>query len=715
MPLLARVPKERAVPRRARTEAGATADHRRRFLDALRRTPIPTAPPLHDPHLEALGLNLLALALRLEHIDRMTEALTLADSTHMARSVSVDIDTDVLTPEQKWALRSDPDGASGPPAAVWLPISRYSRTDKAAVVVRDAAGNVVPRMPMVETAQALIQGMCKAFRMFLTSDRRTEDPHALLHAVRHNANRSRWLVEATIGELITGGGRDRSPVPPKRSPGRATDSDSIRDKAARAIEELFESGSPFLRLLDVASQDFLLVVEVSTRKAQSFLQYDAPVIPARSHQLRARNAFARWLGFRHEFTVRYATLIPRAVKSYHVTLEVPPEIQVRRFFMTSDVDSPALRSLVDDMRAVSASYDELRAVTPKLLELELQGIASQLAEFGRRRYRDLESFMSYIEDRYATFSPRPPRFPAWTEVDTPETGLASDRPMVTRLARFSHLYETGHYPKLADGLITREVLDRLADELEKAQVDQDVHVDNDPRENAGHAHWQRRPFGFDPQPVEPVASTVYAALVDDPPSLATNVSKLLLAVLVLVAGFGVVLESSLFSGVPLLGDLNASFRPSTDGADTPMSSADAVVTMLLLVPGLLLSRLDIPSNKTVLGQLRLFPRYVAYTSVVIAGMLALFVAAGRKEALEGPFRFGMVALLVLFLLVGADSVGKAIKRRRRVPVNRISPMWLIAEIRRRPVWHWKRLRAEFSTIGSDHADNHAGNHADDHA
>jgi hypothetical protein len=103
----------------------------------------------------------------------------------------------------------------------------------------------------------------------------------------------------------------------------------------------------------------------------------------------------------------------------------------------------------------------------------------------------------------------------------------------------------------------------------------------------------------------------------------------------------------------------------------------------------------------VLGQLRLFPRYVAYTSVVIAGMLALFVAAGRKEALEGPFRFGMVALLVLFLLVGADSVGKAIKRRRRVPVNRISPMWLIAEIRRRPVWRWKRLRAEFSTLGSD--------------
>jgi hypothetical protein len=691
-------------PSRLPGELTDTADptgHLRRFLSALRRTPIPTAPFPHDAYQEALGLNLLAVALRLEHIDRMTEALTLADSTHMARSVSVDIDTTVLTPEQKWALRSDPSGASEGPSPVWLPISRHSRSDVAAVIVRDAAGSVVPRMPQVETAQALIYGMCKAFRMFLSSDRRTENPAELLHAVRHNANRSRWLIEATISDLISGGGHHRGPEPPRHTNGRPTDSDSIRDKAASAVEQLFQPDSPFLRLLDVATREYLLVVEVPTTKAQSFLRYDAPVLPARTKNLRSRNTFAPWAGFRHEFTIRYATLIPRAVKSYHVTLEVPPEIQVRRFFMTSDVDSPALRELVDDMRAVSASYDELRTVTPKLLELELQGIASRLAEFGRRRHRDFVSFMTYIEERYATFRSRPPRFPTWTELDAPDTSLAPDRPVVTRLAQFSHLYETDHYRKLADGLITREVLDRLADELVDAQVGQDIHVDNDPRENAGHAHWQRRPFGTDPQPVEPVASTVFAALVDDPPSLASNVSKLLLAVLLLVVGFGVVLEPTLFNGVPVLGALNESFHPDTAGGTAPMSAADAVVTMLLLVPGLLLSRLDIPSNKTVLGQLRLFPRYVAYTSVFIAGSLALLVASGREDALGVPFVYGMVALLVLFLLVGVDGVAKAVKRRRRVPVNRISPMWLIREIRRRPVLRWKRLRAEFSTIGGD--------------
>ena len=688
------------MPTRAR-QGVQEADHLDRFLSALRRTPIPTAPPQHDGYQEALGLNLLALALRLEHIDRMTEALTLADSTHMARSVSVDIDTNVLTPEQKWALRCGVGGGGTRPSAVWLPVSRQSRTDMAPVVVRDAAGNVVPRMPQVETASALIHGMCKAFRMFLGSDRRVEDPDAVLHKVWNNSNRSRWLIEATISDLISAGGRRNGHLPPYSPGDRATDSDSIRDKAAAAVRDLFQPDSAFLRLLDVASQEYLLVVEVPTFKAQTYLRYDAPVIPARSRDIRARNAFLRWASFRQEFSVRYSTLIPRAVKSYHVTLEVPPEIQVRRFFMTSDVDSPALRSLVEDMREVSANYDELRAVTPKLLELELQGIASRLAEFGRRRHRDLESFTSYIEERYGTFSAQPPRFPAWAEVSAPEESLVPDRPVVTRLAQFSDLYETDHYRKLADGLITRETLDRLADELVEAQVDKDIHVDNDPRENAGHAHWQRQPFGTDPQPVEPVASTVYAALVDDPPSLASNVAKLLLAVLLLVFGFGLVLEPTLFAGVPLLSDLNEQFRPSTDGADEPMSSADAVVTMLLLVPGLLLSRLDIPSHKTVLGQLRLFPRYVAYTSVIIAGLLALLVASGRRDALDGPIVFGMVALLVLFLLVGADSVSKAVKRRRRVPVNRISPMWLIAEIRRRPVRRWQRPGAEFTTIVSD--------------
>jgi hypothetical protein len=634
----------------------------------------------------------------------MSEALTLADSTHMARTVSVDINMNVLTDDQRWALRTDPGNEK--PTSVWLPVSRQSRDDQASFVVRDGAGNVVPRTTQVENGRALTHGLCRAFRMFLTSDRRVEDPKELLHGIRYSLNRSRWLIEATIAAMVTDGRQGISALPPPPADsGRATDSDIIREKAVTAVTQLFEPDSPFLRLLDIASSEYLLVVAMPTDQAQSFIQYEAPVIPARSKHMHPRNTMlARWVSVRHEFTVRYATLIPRAVNSYHVTAEVPSEIQVRRFFLTTDVDSPALDSLVADMRAVADNYDNVRAVAPKLLELELQGIASRLAEFGRRRQRDLEAFRAYIEERYATFSSRPPRFPPRGDTATPigDTGLAFEEPIVTRLERFANLYEADYFRKLGDGLMPRETLLRLARELEETQVDQDIHVDNDPRENAGHAQWQRRPFGADPGSVEPVTSTVYMALVDDPPSLASNVAKLLLAVLILVVGFGVVMEPDLFSGIPVLGTVGTGFRPSFDGGG-PISSADAIVTILLLVPGVLLSRLDIPSNKTVLGQLRQFPRYVAYTSVIIAGALALLVASGRAGSLDGPFLFGMVALLLLFVLVGLDGAGKAVKRRRRVPVNKVTPTWLVQEIRKRPVRRWKRCRAEFNSIGTEDA------------
>jgi hypothetical protein len=612
----------------------------------------------------------------------------------------------VLTAEQKWALRTDP--GTEEPKSVWLPVSRHSRTTQAAFVVRDAGDNVMPRTTQVETARAVIHGLSRAFRMFLTSDRRTEDPKELLHGIRHSLNRSRWLIEATIAAMVTNG-RPRLGAlpPPPADSGRATDSDIIREKAAEAVVQLFEPDSPFLRLLDIASSEYLLVVEMPTDKAQAFVRYDAPVIPARSKHVNPRNVLVRWMSVRQEFSVRYSTLIPRAVNSYHVTAEVPQEIQVRRFFLTTDVDAPALQSLVADMRAVADNYDNLVAVAPKLLELELQGIASRLAEFGRRRQRDLDSFRAYIEERYATFASRPPRFPARPDTTAPtgDTGLTLDQPIVARLERFANLYEADYFRKLADGLMTRETLVKLADDLEETQVDEDVHTDNDPRENAGHAQWSRRPFGADPGSVEPVTSTVYMALVDDPPSLASNVSKLLLAVLVLVVGFGVLLEPDFFADVPVLGTFGAKFHPVVDGGG-PISSADAIVTMLLLVPGLLLSRLEIPSNKTVLGQLRLFPRYVAYASVIIAGALAVLVASGRAGSLDRPFLFGMLALLGLFVLVGLDGAGKAMKRRRRIPINRVTPIWLVQEIRGRRVRRWKRCRAEFSTMGTDDEENH---------
>jgi hypothetical protein len=655
-----------------------------RLRSALWQTPIPTSPPPDNGYQEALGLNLLALALRLEHVDRMSEALTLADSTHMTRSVSIDVNLTVLTPDQRQALRSDPSGTREP-NAVWLPVARQARQDQAPVVVRDASGAVMPRATHQETARALIHGMSKAFRMFLEADPRAADPHETLYGIRHGLHRSRWLIQATIANLIDNGGQHPELPADHARRNRKTDSESIRERADQALAQLFPPDSAFLRLLEIASSEYLLVTEVPTVNPQVFLQFDAPVMPARANRRRS----ALWgLVPEHEFTVRYQTVIPRAVNSYHVTIEVPPEIQVRRFFLTSDVDEPALRSLVNDIRAVADEYDELNGVSPKLLEQELQSIASRLAEFGRRRHRDLASFKAYVEDCYTIFTNRQPPFPVKDPGELP----------VTWLSEFAQKYEADHYRKLADGVFTAGVLRRIADQLEHADMDQDLYVDNDPRDNAGHAHWRRRPFGADPQSVEPVEANVYISLADDPPSLASNVSKLLFGVTALVVGFALVLQPQLFAGLPLLGALGAQLAPNVSST-SPVASADAVVTVLLLVPGLLLSRLDIPSHRSVLGRLRLFPRYLAYAAMVVAGALALCVASVHADGLAAPFTVAIFALGLLMLSVLADAVTKAVKRRTLVPVNKVSPGWLLAEIGGNGP---KRdCAVNFSTLGRD--------------
>nr|WP_042182527.1 hypothetical protein [Kibdelosporangium sp. MJ126-NF4]CEL15040.1 hypothetical protein [Kibdelosporangium sp. MJ126-NF4]CTQ93364.1 hypothetical protein [Kibdelosporangium sp. MJ126-NF4] len=658
-----------------------------RLRSALWQTPIPTSPPPHDGYQEALGLNLLALALRLEHVDRMTEALTLVDSTHMTRSVSIDINLTALCHDQRQALRTDPN-ATTDPRTVWLPVARQARTDQAPVVVRDAHGAVMPRATHQETATALIQGMSKAFRMFVDADPRTADPDDPLYGIRHGRHRSRWLIQAAIANLIDNGGQPPKLAGDHSHRGRATDSESIRERAEQAIVQLFPPDSAFLRLLDIASSEYLLVTEVPTARPQVFLQFDAPVMPARSQDLQNRATIRRGLP-RHEFTVRYQTVIPRAVDSYHVTIEVPPEIAVRRFFLTSDVDGPALRTLVNDIRAVAEEYDALNSVSPKLLEQELQSIGSRLAEFGRRRQRDLDAFRTYLDECYAGFTRRRPAFGA------------NDGTLIAWLSDFSQKYEADHYRKLADGVFTAPMLRGLADDLESSDMDRDLYVDNDPRDNAGHAHWRRRPFGSDPQSVEPVEANLYIALVDDPPSLASNVSKMLLAVTVLVLAFGVVLQPGIFRGVFFLDDVGTRLRPTFE-EHSPVSSADAIVTVLLLVPGLLLARLDIPSARSVLGRLRLFPRYIAYLSMIIAGALALCVAAVQADELGRPFEVAIWLLAVLAVSMVVNNVTNAVKRRRRVPVSTVCPNWLVAAV----TGSAKRRRKQdcvvnFSTLGRD--------------
>ena len=69
-------------------------DHLRTMIQAL---PIPTAPLTFPAEEAALGLALMDLSFRLDHLPRLSEHLTLMDRGHMSRAISVDVDLNLIS------------------------------------------------------------------------------------------------------------------------------------------------------------------------------------------------------------------------------------------------------------------------------------------------------------------------------------------------------------------------------------------------------------------------------------------------------------------------------------------------------------------------------------------------------------------------------------------------------------------------------------------
>jgi hypothetical protein len=669
-----------------------------RLLDVLWSIPAPTSPPSMARDDQAFGLALLDLSLRLQHVSRMSERLRLVDRGHLERSVGLDLDLTVLTRPQIDTLQprlGEHGLAAGAALArpfVWVPIARHRRQDVTPVLVRDATGGVLPRLTHDEVTRRVAAGLIRLFRLLLATNPDTTLSGHPLHDLRHEHNRSRWLIEHAMLRLIDDGAaahlRDvsalaldstRHPVPRASTPessaarARGTDSYSIRARAAEGLRLLFgEAGHPFPQLLDVASSEYLLVVLVPRVADRCFLTYDAPLLPA-NRPVRSRRALAKnLLPLNREFTVEYSATVPRAVRSYHVTVDVPEEVRVRRFTVATDVDAPVVDGLRYDIEAVIGHYDELEKVSGKLVELELQAIASRLAELGRRRQRDVNSYRTYLRQSLDPRNPppEPVRSPLSALDAVERLGAGDCSPAV--LGAFAGHYEADAYRHLADGPFSADVLRGIADGLQSAEIGRDLTVDNDPRENGGHAHWRPPVVDLASGSLEPVRATAFLALADESPSLIESVSRIIAALTLLVFGLG-----ALIAGSPSwLIQTPVDFDPTT-----AFARSDAIVAVLLLGPGLLVARLDIPSTNTVLGQIRSHQRALAYTAVGATTGLAMAVAASRPgPVLVDVARISFVVLALLLVACGVEFLARHRRRRAVIAPSATLPAWLHIEM-----------------------------------
>lgn len=670
------------------TASEPQAEHERfgALFNLMATIEVPTARPNFSRRDEALGLTLLSLALRLKHVIRVTEALTLTNTDHLSRTVSVDVDLQNLTLHQRKVVAahdlgpgSDPrheEGVLRPARGLWVPIARHSREDLAPVVVRDGSGDAVPRLTQIAATSAVVAGVTRLFRSQAQSLARlepTSDNNTRVYvgdssvAVNNEEDhQARWLVELAIEQLIEHGRNTERKEYDERDL-----EDPVRAQAAAYLRLMpQDQARHFSDLLRAASREYFLTVMLPAADPRQFLTYEAPLIPAVRSLTGRRRAWRSVLPVSTEFTVNYFTQVPRSVGSYHVTIDVPEEIDVRRFILSSNADKPAIDDLTGRIET-AAAHAKGRSSQSRALEVERRELEATLGTLARRRLIDVDAFNYYLRNRKLA-----ERVPKW--IDKKIRSLRSS-PSASSLTRLAELH--GAKAERSRGWSARPLLkpDELADAgalLADAQLGLDVSTDNDPRENGAHAQWRPIPLGFGHVSVEPVEARIYIAMADEPPALVESVARMLGALLLVVVGIKTV----------------ALDHPAKWFDPLSLGQADAAVAVLLIVPGLLLGRLDIHSTHSVLARLRRFPLLVAYLSVITTTFLAIFVAAQNDVNLGAPdgtavnatqharlssaFTLSAALLSALLVLCLVERLVRWARRRVRVPRSPTIPTWL---------------------------------------
>jgi hypothetical protein len=637
------------------------ASDNRRFdalFETMDATDIPTARPNFARQDEAFGLALLSLALKLNHVTRVTESLRLINTDHLSRVVNLDLDLRNLTTQQREVLKahehaSHTDDELGNLQArrapmLWVPVSRHSREDLAPVIVRDAEATAVPRLTQTAVTKAVIAGVTWLFRAQLKAVL-GEDGAALSAEefdvpTYYQDQRARWLIEEAIAHLVEHGSHGKPSHRNRLRPG----TDPTRHRAESYVTQLAEHTTKHLGdLLNAVSREYFLIVMLPAGQSHQILTYEAPLIPAVRSTTARRRAWRSLMPVSTEFTVSYVTQLPRSVGSYHVTIDVPEEIDVRRFILSSNADQPAVEDLANRIDAVVDAATRAGDHS-KVIEAEQKEIESAIGVLGQRRRLDLQGFDYYLQNRELKGSRKWSRSrAAWS---------------ITRWAELLGVHAEESRKTKAELQLSQPDLQlappdlpALARRLRDHHLGYDVSTDNDPRENGAHAQWRPVPLGFGYPTIEPVEARVYLAMADEPPALVEGVVWMLAALLIVVLGLNLIASG---------------LEPKEQFAE-----ADAIVAVLLIVPGILLRRLDIPSTHSVLGRLRRFPRMVAYLSVGITTALAMIVAIQGKERISA-FTAGAILLVILLLLCFVEVFARSVRRRVLVPASDTIPSWL---------------------------------------
>jgi hypothetical protein len=626
--------------------------------EAIETVPVPGAPPRLSRDGAAVGLAFLDAALRLNHVRRLTERLSLVEHGVLHRTTEIEVSLNMLDSGQAEAAMlfrrlasptlTEADSAAIGKSTMWVPVARTSRRSADPVDVRDAAGTKVPRLTQYETSRLLASGLYRLLRESLTTHPDSSNTDTDLSRILFKVHEPRWLIQAALLTLFTE--RNRPAGMTVARPTRGTVDGHVRQYRNLALD-VFDNYRDYLKdysaLLNVALNEHLLVVALDTTSEEHLLSFDSPMYVNRR---RATIAHGLWQTLRASgegYYVQYHTSIPATLRSYHLVLETAPGVDIRQIYMSTDTDAKTLGSLDSDLQVLAGRLDRQYQAprgdpARKVLELEMQTALRKVAEVVRRRR---------WEASHAGFG-------------LPEQALQATLQLTQAVVAGEATVDDGErlnnsilkHPSVSPGHLRGAVA-----ELAGREMLHDLSLERDPVTNRAHAYWR-------PPPERSINSGQVriraGAILRDATGAGPRDALLYTGVL---AGTAYLMACFLTRSVwPYAGSRETFFRLG--------ANAEAVIAVLLVVPGFLYTRLTLPDPHSISGHLRAVPRLVVRICIFSMVIIAAAVAAA------GPPSLVRLSFIVGTLLPVASTV--LLLRRR--PYDRKKALGRMGA----PTWSW---------------------------
>jgi hypothetical protein len=619
---------------------------------AIMEVPLPGAPPYAQQLGAEIGLAFVDGALRQNHIRRVSESLQLIEHGAALQTVRVDLSLSLLNEGQRRAgatysrLRGMKHGparaarqAPAEPQLLWVPVTRLSRRSVSPVEVLDAHGNLVPRLTQDETGQLMAPAMYRLLRSILASDPEASKQGSLLHRLLQRDDAARWVIQRALVALTTERAHPQAAAPSALPAGVSNDDLPPRRLAAAVLRKKSDVLDEYLRLLHIVINHYFVIVALSTAEEEHTLTYRSPLEASDSQPRALRQRISqgwRLLGNAgNAYDVEYQSRLSTGVRSYHFAAETEADLSIHPPYLTTDFDRARTDRLSDDLRFLAAaSTEDHSAGFQLLLESELATALGRLAEVIRRRSWEAEQIGLELQPNTA--------------------------PTCQRLR--DHVMNGG----LLDDSALPADLAVAADELVEFDLGSDLSAERDPPSSHGHAYWRK--------PLESLSSSLTTInvrcnfrITDTADGGPRYVGVFVGAVAVM----NVLIACLLFGRLRPFGIGPGPSWSDGESHDEVAQNADALVAVLLLVPGFLYTRLRLPVPGTIAGRLRTFTRVLSYAVILSSAAIAVLVAAGAApRTIELATWASIVIDLVCYWLLQKD-------RHERVPLP--VPRWARAD------------------------------------